>query len=161
MAPRSVKRSAGILLFRRPPTVERLEVLLGHMGGPLWSHRDAGAWSIPKGEYEPDETPRDAARREFEEELGLPPPAGEWADLGEVVNARSGKIVTVWAVEGDLDTSLVVPGTFTMEWPRGSGRVGEFPEIDRADWSDIEESRRRLMPYQEPFLDRLVELLEG
>src|SRR5690349_7650063 len=106
------RRSAGILLYRR--TNGQVEVLIAHMGGPLWARKDEAAWSVPKGEYEPDETAEAAARREFQEELGLPVPDGALVDLGEIKQS-SGKIVTVWALEGDLDTTQVVPGTFKME----------------------------------------------
>ncbi|MER6912043.1 NUDIX domain-containing protein [Streptomyces sp. NPDC000594] len=133
-----------------------LEVLLGHMGGPYWQGRDASAWSIPKGQYTPEETPEAAARREFEEELGLAPPAGRWLPLGEA-RQSGGKIVTIWALAGDLDTSLVVPGTFTLEWPPHSGRTEEFPEIDRAEWFGIAEAREKLVAGQRVFLDRLVD----
>lgn len=148
------KRSAGILVFRR--SNGQVEVLIAHMGGPLWARKDAGAWSIPKGEYEPDETAEAAARREFQEELGLPVPAGDLIDLGEVKQS-SGKIVTVWALEGDLDPALVVPGTFEMEWPRGSGVRREFPEVDRAAWFDPATAREKLVKGQREFLDRLAE----
>ncbi|MGR4879722.1 NUDIX domain-containing protein [Streptomyces sp. LARHCF249] len=156
------KRSAGLLLFRRtgeasPPAVE---VLLGHMGGPLWSGRDAGGWGIPKGEYEPDETPRDAARREFTEEIGLPPPDGPYLPLGEV-RLTSGKLVTIWAVEADLDPALMVPGTFTMEWPPHSGTEQEFPELDRVAWFAPAAAREKLISSQIPFLERLLETLKG
>jgi predicted NUDIX family NTP pyrophosphohydrolase len=147
------KRSAGLLLYRG-----RLEVLLGHMGGPLWAHRDDAGWSIPKGEYTPEEPARDAAYREFVEELGLPVPEGELLDLGEL-KQPSGKIITVWALGADLDLSGFDPGTFAMEWPRGSGRVQTFPEIDRAAWLDIETARRKLVSGQRPFLDRLLDAL--
>ncbi|MEU0391839.1 NUDIX domain-containing protein [Streptomyces sp. NPDC006208] len=150
------KRSAGLLLFRRRD--DRVEVLLGHMGGPFWESRDEAAWSVPKGEYTEDEQPMAAARREFEEELGLEPPDGDWRPLGESRQAN-GKIVTVWAMEGDLDTALVVPGTFTMEWPRGSGVVREFPEIDRAEWIGIDEAHQKLVAGQRVFLERLDPLL--
>ncbi len=149
MAP---KRSAGILVYRR--VGPELEVLIGHMGGPLWARRDDAAWSIPKGEYLPDEQPEAAARREFGEELGLPVPDGQLVDLG-TVRQPSGKYVTVWAVEGDLDPAAVVPGTFRMEWPRGSGRQAEFPEIDRVAWFSIEAARAKLVAGQVPFLDQL------
>jgi predicted NUDIX family NTP pyrophosphohydrolase len=152
------KRSAGILLFRGAGGT--LEVLLGHMGGPFFARRDAGAWSIPKGEYEPDETPEAAARREFTEELGLPVPAGELMSL-DSVRQSSGKVVTIWALAGELDTSQVVPGMFELEWPRGSGRVQEFPEIDRAAWWDLDQARDKLVTGQRPFLDRLTERLRG
>src|SRR6266568_3472604 len=147
------KRSAGILVFRR--TNGQVEVLIAHMGGPLWARRDAGAWSIPKGEYEPDETAEAAARREFQEELGLPVPAGELVELGSVTQS-SGKVVTAWALEGDLDPGLVVPGTFEMEWPKGSGVRREFPEIDRAAWFDLAAAREKLVTAQREFLDRLA-----
>jgi predicted NUDIX family NTP pyrophosphohydrolase len=151
------KRSAGILLFRTSDS--GVEVLLGHMGGPFFARRDAGAWSVPKGEYEPDETPEAAARREFTEELGLPVPAGAWLALGES-RQSSGKIVTIWALAGDLDPDQVVPGTFEMEWPRGSGRMQQFPEIDRVAWLDLADSaREKIVTGQRVFLDRLADQL--
>ncbi|HEX6919751.1 MAG TPA: NUDIX domain-containing protein [Actinomycetes bacterium] len=152
------RRSAGILLFRR--SSGGVEVLLGHMGGPFWARRDAGAWSVPKGEYEPDEEPLAAARREFQEELGLPVPAGDLVDLGSV-RQSGGKVVTVWAVEADLDPGEVTPGTFTMEWPKGSGRVAEFPEVDRAAWFDLRDAGERIVAAQREFLDRLASRLLG
>jgi predicted NUDIX family NTP pyrophosphohydrolase len=149
------KRSAGILLFRGAGGTDGgLEVLLGHMGGPFWARRDVGAWSVVKGEYGPDEPAEAAARREFLEELGLPVPGGDLITLGEVRQA-GGKVVTVWALEGDLDPELVVPGTFTMEWPKGSGRLRSFPEIDRAAWFDLRRARERIVSGQRAFLDRL------
>jgi predicted NUDIX family NTP pyrophosphohydrolase len=153
----ATKRSAGLLLFRRRTDTE---VLIGHMGGPFWQTHDAGAWSAPKGEYAPEEEPRAAAWREFEEELGIAPPDGSWLPLGEACQP-GGKIVTMWALEGDLDTALVVPGTFTMEWPRGSGHIREFPEIDRAEWVGVAVAREKLVAGQRIFLDRLDELLGG
>ncbi|GGQ51500.1 NUDIX domain-containing protein [Streptomyces althioticus] len=147
-------RSAGLLLFRR--TGEGVEVLLGHMGGPFFARRDAGAWTVPKGEYGPDEPAWEAARREFEEELGLPPPEGEAVPLGEV-RQSGGKVVTAWAVEGDLDPASVVPGTFTMEWPPRSGRTREFPELDRVAWFPPERARELIVSAQAAFLDRLTE----
>lgn len=154
----TVKRSAGLLLFRT--SGGRLEVLIAHMGGPLWASRDAGAWSVPKGEYEADETPEAAARREFVEELGLPVPDGEPVYLGETRQA-GGKVVCVWALEGEVDPAAVVPGTFTMEWPRGSGRTREFPEVDRVAWMTPEEAAPRLVPAQRVFLERLAEYVRG
>ncbi|MEU4611185.1 NUDIX domain-containing protein [Streptomyces umbrinus] len=148
------KRSAGLLLFRR--TDHGVEVLLGHMGGPFFARRDAGAWTVPKGEYEPDETAWDAARREFQEELGLPPPDGDPIPLGEVTQTNR-KVVTVWAIEADLDVTTMVPGTFTMEWPPRSGRIQEFPELDRAEWLTLERARALLVKAQTTFLDRLAE----
>ncbi|MEU6326467.1 NUDIX domain-containing protein [Streptomyces sp. NPDC047049] len=153
------KRSAGLLLYRRTAD-GGVEVLLAHMGGPLWERRDAAAWSVPKGEYLPPEEARDAARREFEEELGLPPPDGPGVLLGEARQA-SGKVVTVWAVESDLDPERIVPGTFAMEWPRGSGVTGTFPEIDRVAWFTPHEAHGRLVAGQRVFLERLTERLAG
>ncbi|MET9480676.1 NUDIX domain-containing protein [Streptomyces sp. NPDC006638] len=150
------KRSAGLLVHRVTDT--GVAVLLGHMGGPFWAGREDAAWSIPKGEYGPEEPAEAAARREFQEELGLPPPEGPWTPLGES-RQRGGKIVTIWAVEGELDPALAVPGTFTMEWPRGSGVLREFPEIDRVAWFALPEAARRLVAGQRVFLDRLADLL--
>jgi predicted NUDIX family NTP pyrophosphohydrolase len=149
-----VKRSAGLLLYRH--TDHGIEVLLGHMGGPFFARRDAGAWTVPKGEYDPDEAAWDAARREFQEELGLAPPDGEAVPLGEV-RQTNGKIVTAWAVEADLDVATVVPGSFTMEWPRGSGRIQEFPEVDRVEWLGLDRARTVIVKAQATFLDRLEE----
>ena len=154
MSPARERRSAGLLLFRR--TDAGPEVLLGHMGGPYFARRDAGAWTVPKGEYAPDEPAWDAARREFQEELGLPPPDGEAVPLGEVRQA-GGKTVTVWAVEADLDPAAVVPGTFTMEWPPRSGRTQEFPELDRVAWLPLDRARELIVKAQAALLDRLAE----
>lgn len=154
MTVRATRRSAGLLVFRH--TADGPEVLLGHMGGPLWAKKDAGAWTVPKGEYEPDEPAWEAARREFREELGLAPPDGEAVPLGEVVQ-RNGKIVTAWAVEGDLDPAAIVPGTFTMEWPPRSGRRQEFPELDRVAWFTPDRARAVIVTAQAAFLDRLAE----
>ncbi|MDI6515545.1 NUDIX domain-containing protein [Streptomyces coelicoflavus] len=150
-----MRRSAGLLLHRRGPGGE-LQVLLGHMGGPFYTRRDAGAWTVPKGEYDPAEPAWEAARREFEEELGLPPPEGGAVPLGEVRQA-GGKLVTVWAVAADLDPAAVVPGTFTMEWPPRSGRTGEFPELDRVAWFALDRAREVIVKAQTAFLDRLAE----
>ncbi|MFC7260755.1 NUDIX domain-containing protein [Streptomyces lutosisoli] len=152
----SGKRSAGLLLFRH--TDHGLEVLLGHMGGPFFARRTAGAWTVPKGEYEPDETAWDAARREFQEELGLPPPDGEAVPLGEVTQTN-GKVVTVWAIGADLDPATVVPGTFEMEWPPKSGQRQAFPELDRVEWCDLDRGRALIVKAQAEFLDRLAEHL--
>ncbi|MER8015264.1 NUDIX domain-containing protein [Streptomyces griseoluteus] len=154
MTVRATKRSAGLLLFRH--TDRGLEVLLGHMGGPLWAGKDEGAWSVPKGEYEADEPAWEAARREFQEELGIAPPDGPALPLGEIAQ-RNGKIVTAWAVEADLDPATITPGTFTMEWPPHSGRVREFPELDRVAWFTPEEARGLMVFGQGTFLDRLAE----
>jgi predicted NUDIX family NTP pyrophosphohydrolase len=148
------KQSAGILLFRRGP--DGLEVLLGHMGGPIWAGRDQGAWSVPKGEYDADEDAEHAARREFEEELGVPVPPTDLLDLG-TVRQSGGKVVTVWAAEGELDLNSLVFGAFTMEWPRGSGRFQEFPEIDRVAWFGLPAAREKVIVAQRAFLDRLAD----
>ncbi|MCX5264342.1 NUDIX domain-containing protein [Streptomyces sp. NBC_00199] len=150
----TARRSAGLLLFRR--TGAGLEVLLGHMGGPYFAKKDAGAWTVPKGEYESAEPAWEAARREFREELGLAPPDGEPIALGEV-RQTGGKTVTVWAVEADLDPAAVEPGTFTMEWPPRSGRTREFPELDRVAWYGLERARELIVTAQAAFLDRLAE----
>nr|WP_167308453.1 NUDIX domain-containing protein [Streptomyces tendae] len=144
-----------MLLHRRGPAGE-LQVLLGHMGGPFYTRRDAGAWTVPKGEYDPAEPAWEAARREFREELGLAPPEGEAVPLGEVRQA-GGKVVTVWAVAADLDPAAVVPGTFTMEWPPRSGRTEEFPELDRVAWFGLDRAREVIVKAQAAFLDRLAE----
>lgn len=148
-------RSAGLLLYRRRADVE---VLLGHMGGPYFSKRDDGAWSIPKGEYGDDEAPLAAARREFAEELGLAPPPGTEQELG-TVRQRNGKLVTAWALEADLDVSAISSNTFEIEWPPRSGRRRSFPEIDRAGWFDLATARRKMIVGQDGLLDRLSALL--
>ncbi|MEU9571889.1 NUDIX domain-containing protein [Streptomyces massasporeus] len=149
-----MKRSAGLLLFH--PGDDGLEVLLGHMGGPFFARRDAGAWTVIKGEYEPDEPAWEAARREFQEELGLPPPDGEAIDLGEV-RQTGGKTVTAWAIRADLDPATITPGTFRMEWPPRSGRLQEFPELDRVAWFGLDRARSVIVKAQTAFLDRLAE----
>jgi predicted NUDIX family NTP pyrophosphohydrolase len=144
--------SAGVLLWRRGPS--GLEVLLGHPGGPLWAKKDAGHWTVVKGEVEPGEAPEDVARREFKEETGNDLPGGPMVELGEI-KQKSGKVVRAWAVEGDLDPATAASNTFTMEWPPRSGRKAEFPEIDRVEWFDLDEARRRIKDAQSPFIDRL------
>jgi predicted NUDIX family NTP pyrophosphohydrolase len=128
-----------------------------HPGGPFWVRRDTGAWSIPKGEYAQDEDPLAAARREFEEELGSAPPSGDPTELGEI-RQRSGKRVRAWALAGDFDAETATSNTFTMEWPPHSGRMTEFPEVDRAQWFSVAQARARIVPAQEELLDRLEEL---
>jgi predicted NUDIX family NTP pyrophosphohydrolase len=150
------KRSAGILMYRRRDAEP--EVLLVHPGGPYWEKKELGAWSIPKGEYDDAEDPRDCALREFEEELGARPPEGELAALG-TAKQSGGKVVTAWAVEGDLDSATARSNTFTLEWPPRSGVMREFPEVDRADWFTLDEARERINPAQAVFLDRLCEEL--
>ncbi len=150
-----MKRSAGLLVYRRTP---ELEVLLAHMGGPLWARRDEGAWSIPKGEYGAEEDPLAAARREYQEELGHPAPAGEPLDLGEV-RQGGGKRVRAWALAGDLDARSITSNTFTLEWPPRSGKEREFPEVDRAGWFDLATARAKIVAGQAPLLERLRERL--
>ena len=150
--------SAGILLHRRRR--DRLEVLLVHPGGPFWRRRDLGAWSIPKGEYVSDEDPLAAARREFAEELGVPPPDGPAEDLGEV-RQKGGKRVRAWGLEGDLDADAVVSNTFELEWPPRSGRKIDVPEVDRAEWFSLEDAREKINPAQAELLDRLAAALEA
>ncbi len=152
------RRSAGILVFRR--TSGQVEVLIGHMGGPFWARKDTAAWSIPKGEIDEDEQPLAAARREFAEELGLAPPAGDPIDLGEV-RQSGGKLVSVWAIEGDLDPADVVPGTFQVEWPPRSGQLREFPELDRVEWLPVDIAADKLVTAQRVFLDRLTASLHN
>lgn len=155
------RRSAGVLLYRYggpetgPGKGPDLQVLLAHPGGPFWVRKDEGAWSIPKGEYDESEDPWRAAQREFAEELGTGPPAGPRVDLGEICQA-GGKVVTVFAVRGDLDAAAIVSNTFELEWPRGSGRLREFPEVDRAGWFGLDEARAKLLKSQLPVLDRLL-----
>ena len=145
------KHSAGILLFRR--TGPHTEVLLAHPGGPLWKNKDEGSWTIPKGEYGGGEDPLAAAKREFQEETGAAV-SGDFLPLGEI-RQRSGKIVTAWALERDLDPSSVRSNTFSMTWPPRSGKLQEFPEIDRAAWFSLDAARRKIIPAQAEFLDRL------
>jgi predicted NUDIX family NTP pyrophosphohydrolase len=128
------------------------------MGGPFWARKDEGGWTIPKGEFADGEDAPDVARREFTEELGHPVPDGEWLDLG-TVKQSGGKTVTAWAVEGDLDPATCVSNTVLLEWPPGSGRTQEFPEVDRVAWLGPDEARRLLVTAQRAFVDRLVERL--
>jgi len=144
--------SAGLVLYRVRDG--KTEVLLVHPGGPFWKRRDEGAWSIPKGEMGPGESRLDVARREFQEELGVPPPEGEVLPLGSVRQA-GGKVVHAWAAPGDLDVSRVSSGTFAIEWPPRSGRTQEFPEVDKAAWFDLDAARRMILAAQGAFLDRL------
>ena len=150
------RTSAGVLLYRRRGS--GLEVLIGHMGGPFWARKDDAAWSVPKGEYGAGEEAFAVALREFEEELGSPVPASDFLPLGEVRQA-GGKVLTVWAAEGDLDASAAHSNTFTLEWPPRSGRLQEFPEIDRAAWVSIDEARAKLVRGQVPLLDQLLAVL--
>ncbi|MFC8047635.1 NUDIX domain-containing protein [Nocardia sp. NPDC057353] len=154
--------SAGVLLYRgSSPAVE---VLLGHMGGPFWARKDAGAWTLPKGEYDPEtEDAQVAAAREFAEELGLPVPEGPWTPLGAVRyrSGRNRKNLAAWAVRGELDPAAIVPGTFDLEWPPRSGTITAFPELDRVAWFDLATAHEKLGSGPRPLLDRLREHLQG
>jgi predicted NUDIX family NTP pyrophosphohydrolase len=152
------KLSAGLLLYREVDDV--VEVLIAHPGGPFWARKDDGAWSIPKGEYDADEEPWAAAQREFAEELGLPVPPGPRIDLGEV-RQTGGKVVTAFAVHADLDITDARSNTFELEWPKGSGRMREFPEVDRVAWFPLAAARVKLLKGQLPFLDVLAASLTG
>jgi predicted NUDIX family NTP pyrophosphohydrolase len=154
----AAKRSAGILLFRR--SGGEIEFLLVHPGGPLWTKKDAGAWSIPKGQIESEEEPRACAIRELEEELGAAPeldPA-QLIELGSI-RQRAGKVVEAWAAEADFDPATLAGNTFAMEWPPRSGTRQEFPEVDRAGWFELEKAREKILPAQAEFLDRLLDRL--
>lgn len=148
------KLSAGILMYRRE--AHGIELLLVHPGGPFWANKDEGAWSIPKGEYDEGEDPLSAAKREFAEELGAPPPARAFLDLGEV-KQPSRKVIAAFAVEGDFDPATLKSNRFELEWPPKSGGKQTFPEIDRAQWFAPQEARVKIQPGQAPFIDRLLE----
>jgi predicted NUDIX family NTP pyrophosphohydrolase len=151
------KLSAGLLLFRIGD--DGIEVLIGHPGGPFWARKDDGAWSIPKGEYTEGEDPWAVAQREFEEELGKPAPVGPRIDLTPV-KQPSGKVITAFAVRGDLDLEGTVSNTFELEWPKGSGNVREYPEIDRVGWFSVAAAQSKLLTGQRPILDHLLAALE-
>ncbi len=150
--------SAGMVLYRRAPGGS-VEVLLVHPGGPFWRRRDAGAWSIPKGLVEAGEEPLQAALREFSEETGQPPPPPPYAPLPQV-RLKSGKHIIAFAAEGDLDVSRLRSNTFRLEWPPRSGRMAEFPEIDRAAWFDLATARRKANPALTPLFDAVAALAE-
>ncbi len=153
----SNRRSAGILLYRI--NQGHLEVLLAHPGGPFFGRKDAGNWSIPKGEPAPEETDMElTARREFEEETGHPVPPEPLVDLGTVVQ-KGGKMVFAWAVKGDLDPATARSNTYSFEWPPFSGRMKTFPEIDRVEWFDPGQARVKVKAAQVPLIDRLELLL--
>jgi predicted NUDIX family NTP pyrophosphohydrolase len=147
------KLSAGLLLYRVRNGI--VEVLIGHPGGPFWARKDDGAWSIPKGEYVDGEDAWAAAQREFEEEVGLATPAGPWIEFPPI-KQPSGKVVTAFAVQGDLDLADAHSNTFELEWPRGSGRIQVFPEVDRVGWFPVAQARTKLLKGHRPFLDRLM-----
>jgi predicted NUDIX family NTP pyrophosphohydrolase len=151
------KRSAGILMYRRPGP--EFQVLLVHPGGPFWAKKDFGAWSIPKGECHEGEEALVTAKREFREELGVEP-VGAFLELGFVVQP-SRKEITVWAVEGDFPVAELTSNTFELEWPPKSGRTRQFPEVDRAEWFSRDDARRKIVPGQVGFLDRLAARIGG
>ena len=151
------KLSAALLLYR--VTGGGVEVLIGHPGGPFWARKDEGAWSIPKGEYVDGEDPWSAAQREFLEEVGKEAPAGSRIDF-EPLRQPSGKVITAFAVRGDLDLEGAISNTFTLEWPKGSGIIREYPEIDRVGWFSVAEATTKLVKGQRPLLDRLTAALE-
>jgi len=150
------RSSAGLLIFRRDPS-DTFQVFLVHPGGPFWVRKDLGAWSIPKGEFESDEDPMNAALREFAEETGFEPPRSSYLPLGSV-RQRGGKTVHAWAVEGDLDPARLESGLFSMEWPMHSGHRQEFPEVDRGAWFSAHEAKRHIVPAQAAFIDALERL---
>lgn len=150
-------RSAGILLYRQGPGSE-MEVWIAHMGGPFWARKDHRAWSIPKGEYSPDEDPLAAALREFAEEMGTAAPSADYIRLGDF-RQPSGKIITVYTAESDFAPERIVSNTFALEWPKGSGVVRSYPEIDDAKWAGVPEARTKLVGGQRPILDGLIQHL--
>ena len=150
------KTSAGLLMYRRPET---MEVFLVHPGGPFWSKKDLGAWSIPKGEYLADEDPLVAAKREFIEETGLQPGTA-FIELTPIKQAGS-KVVRAWAFEGNADPTIITSNSFSMEWPPRSGQHQTFPEVDRAAWFSIEEAKERILKGQTPLLVELQHILLG
>jgi predicted NUDIX family NTP pyrophosphohydrolase len=151
------KQAAGILLYRRGPS--GLQVLLAHPGGPLWARKDYGAWTIPKGQFTDNEAPLDAAKREFEEEMGSAP-RGDFQPLG-TLKQPSGKVIHAWAAESDFAAASVKSNLFSMEWPPRSGKMAQFPEVDRAAWFPIEEARHKILKGQQPFLERLLEITKN
>jgi predicted NUDIX family NTP pyrophosphohydrolase len=151
--PAMPKLSAGLLLYRVRDAI--VEVLIAHPGGPFWARKDDGAWSIPKGEYTHGEDPWAAAQREFDEEIGLPAPTGQRIEFPPL-KQPSGKVVTAFAVRGDLDLADAHSNTFELEWPKGSGRIQTFPEIDRVGWFSVAQARAKLVKGQRPVLDQLM-----
>jgi predicted NUDIX family NTP pyrophosphohydrolase len=152
------KRSAGLLIYRRHE--DQLQVFLVHPGGPFWAKKDLGAWTIPKGEYEFDQEPLNAAKREFHEETGFAPPQQNYFELGAIKQA-SGKIVSGWAAEGNCDPAHLVSNFCQVEWPPRSGHLIDIPEVDRGEWFEIPEARNRILKSQQPFLEILNRKLEA
>jgi predicted NUDIX family NTP pyrophosphohydrolase len=151
------KKSAGLLLYRQASPESGIEVLLVHPGGPFWRNKDEGAWTIPKGEFGDEEEPLSAARREFNEELGAPAPDGDYLEL-KPIKQKGGKTVHAWAVQSDFDQEKLASNTFKREWPPRSGRMQEFPEVDRAEWFAPELAKRKILAAQLPLIDQLLEL---
>jgi predicted NUDIX family NTP pyrophosphohydrolase len=149
------KQSAGLLLYRN--VGGRVEVFLVHPGGPFWAKKDDGAWSIPKGEFVEGEEPLEAAKREFQEETGLP--IGGMFEALKPVKQAGGKTVYAWAIEGDIDAGAVRSNTFSMEWPARSGKARSFPEIDRAGWFDLDTAKVKILKGQAPLLEQVKDLL--
>jgi len=152
---RMANNSAGLLMYRHRGGIE---VFLVHPGGPYWAKKDLGSWSIPKGEFTPDEDSLEAARREFQEETGFPV-AGHFRPLTPI-KQPGGKIVHAWAFEGDGDPSAIKSNTFSMEWPPRSGKYQEFPEVDRAGWFTIEAAKEKILKGQAAFLDELQAIIQ-
>ncbi len=153
------KKSAGLLLYRQAASTNGIETLLVHPGGPFWRNKDEGAWTIPKGEFD-DEEPLNAAKREFAEELGMSAPDDEYLSLGSI-KQKNGKTVLAWAVKGDFDPTKLTSNMFVCEWPPKSGRMQEFPEVDRAEWFTPEAAKRKILAAQSPLIDRILELVNG
>lgn len=151
------KKSAGLLLYRKSPS--GTEVLLVHPGGPFWKSKDEGAWTIPKGEFNDGEDPLVAAKREFEEETGSTPPDGDYVPLIPI-KQKNGKMVYAWAVEGDFDPSNLRSNNFSCEWPPKSGRMQEFPEVDRAEWFVPEDAKQKMFSGQPALIDQLLAIVK-
>lgn len=148
-----VKRSAGILLYRT--SKDQPQVMLVHPGGPFWARKDIGSWSIPKGEFDEEEDPLEAAKREFYEETGVKLSERDYIPLAPV-KQKSSKLIFAWALEKDMDVSQISSNLFEMEWPPHSGKKQEFPEVDKGDWFSLDEAREKITPGQIPFLDELA-----
>jgi predicted NUDIX family NTP pyrophosphohydrolase len=152
------KKSAGLLVYREAANGSGIEVLLVHPGGPFWRNKDEGAWTIPKGEFDDFEDPLEAAKREFAEELGPPPPSGEYFPL-HPIKQKNNKTVHAWAVKGDFDPATLNSNTFSCEWPPKSGRMQEFPEVDRAQWFASDEAKQKILLAQVALIDQLLTIL--